>query len=53
MISPFGRNDIKSELGVFAPLREKYPIPRLFEVLEICADGKGGQGQGAMNRAPT
>ncbi len=29
-ISPFGRNDINSELSVFAPLREKYPM-------EICA----------------
>jgi hypothetical protein len=26
-----------SELGVFAPLREKYPNPRVFDFLKNCA----------------
>jgi hypothetical protein len=36
-ISPFGRNDINSELSVFAPLREEYPNPRVFDTWKICA----------------
>ena len=36
-ISPCGRNDISSGLGVFAPLREAYPNPRVFDHRKICA----------------
>jgi hypothetical protein len=34
-ISPCGRNDISSELGDFAPLREKYPNPMFLESRKI------------------
>ena len=36
-ISPSGRNDNNSELGVFAPWREEFPNPRIFDSQNIKA----------------